>query len=157
MLRVLLFAQGQILITIFFSLSQLISQILDLLLEVLDGKGQLQFRLGDGLGEGADGDFTLLNLSLEGLGEVLDFVLMCLVKLIDFLIGLFFTDNRGTFSISKALHDSLVVHLHLLLLFLLLLELESHELILLLGHGCILQSLALDRVVVAFQFLHYLF
>ena len=93
---------------------------------------------------------------MEGLGEVLDFVLMRLVKFIDLLIGLFLTNDRGAFSISKALHDALVVHLHLLLLFLLLLELKSHELVLLLGNGGILHSLALDRVVVTFQFLHYL-
>ena len=50
-----------------------------------------------------------------------------------------------------------MVQLHLLLLLLLLLELQSHELILLLGHSTILDSLALQRFVLLLQLLDDLF
>ena len=50
-----------------------------------------------------------------------------------------------------------MVQLHLLLLLLLLLELQSHELILLLGHSTILDSLALKRFVLLLQLLDDLF
>lgn len=50
-----------------------------------------------------------------------------------------------------------MVQLHLLLLLLLLLELQSHELVLLLGHSTILDSLALERFVLLLQLLDDLF
>ena len=82
---------------------------------------------------------------------------MGLVEFIDLVFGLFLTDDGLTGVVLERFEDALVVQLHLLLLFLLLLELQSHELILLLGHSSILDSLALQRFVLLLQLLDDLF
>ena len=82
---------------------------------------------------------------------------MGLIEFIDLVLGLFFTDDGLTGVVLERFEDALMVQLHLLLLLLLLLELQPHELVLLLGHGTILYSLALQRFVLLFKLLDDLF
>lgn len=82
---------------------------------------------------------------------------MGLVKLIELILGFLFTDDRLALRVPKALHNALVVQLVLLFLLLLLLQLQPHELDLLLAHGRILNSLALQRIVNLFQLLDNIF
>ena len=67
---------------------------------------------------------------------------MGLIKLIDLVFGLFFADDGLAGVVLKRFEYAFMVQLHFLLLLLLLLKLQSHELILLLGYGTILNSLA---------------
>lgn len=78
---------------------------------------------------------------------------MGLAELIDLILGLFFADDRRAFIVAEALHYTLMINLLLLFLFLLLLELQTHELVLLLGNSTILDSLALQRLVLVFELL----
>ena len=82
---------------------------------------------------------------------------MGLIEFIDLVLGLFFTDDGLTGVVLERFEDALMVQLHLLLLLLLLLELQPHELVLLLGHGTIFDSLALQRFVLLFKLLDDLF
>ena len=88
-----------------------------------------------------------MDLTHISLRQLLNFILMCLIELVDLVLGLFFADDRLPLAITEALQDALMVQFLLLFLLLLLLQLQSHELILLFGDRCIFDSLALERFV----------
>lgn len=157
MLSVLLLAQGQVLVTLLLSLSEGLAQALHLFLEVLDRERQLQLSLRQALRQVADDSFTLLNLPHVRLRQSLDFILVGLIELIDLILCLLFANHGLPSVVLERLKNALMVKLHLLLLLLLLLELKPHELIFLLGHGCVLDSLALERFVLLFELLDDLF
>jgi len=156
-LRVLLFGQGKVLVPLILRALQSLTQRFHFLLEILDGEGQLELSLGQRLSQVADDGLALLDLAHVGLGQLLNFVLVGLVELIDLILNLLFANDRLAFRVLEALHNALVVQLHLFLLLLLLLELKAHELILLLGHGTILDGLTLHRFVLVLQVFNDLF
>lgn len=78
---------------------------------------------------------------------------MSLAEFIDLILSFFFADNGLALVVTEALQDALVVQFHFFLLLLLLLELEAHELVLLLGHGRVLNRLALHGFVLILQVL----
>ena len=79
MLSVLLFAQSEVLITLFLRLSEGFTQAFHFFLEVFHRKGQLELRLRQALGQVADHSLALLHLAHISLCQSLDFILVCLI------------------------------------------------------------------------------
>lgn len=117
----------------------------------------MELGLRERLSQVADHSLTLLDLAHVSVSQLLDLILVGLVKLIDLVLSLLFSNDGLPLVVSEALQDALMVHLHFLLLLLLLLELQTHEFVLLLGNGGILDSLALERLVLLLKFLDNLF
>ena len=152
-LSVLFLAQGEVLVTLLFGLSQGLTQALNLFLEVLHRQSQLKLSLRQAFRQVADDRLTLLHLAHIRLSQSLDLILVCLVELIDLVLRLLFANHRLSGVVLERLKNSLMVKLHFLFLLLFLLQLKPHELVLLLGHSRVLHSLAFQRFILLFQLL----
>ena len=150
-LSVLLFAQCEVLITLFLRLSEGFTQAFHFFLEVFHREGQLELRLRQALGQVADHSLALLHLAHIRLSQSLDFILMRLIELINLVLRLFFANHRLPSIILERFKNSLMVKLHLFFLLLFLFQLESHEFILLLGHRSVLHGLAFQGFILLFQ------
>ena len=107
--------------------------------------------LGEVLSQVADCALALLDLLHVGIAELLDFVLVCLVELINLVLGFLLADDRLPLTVLEALEDSFMVQLHLFLLLLLLVKLQLDELLLLLGDGLVFDGLTLECLVLLFK------
>ena len=108
-LSVLLFAQSEVLITLFLRLSEGFTQAFHFFLEVFHREGQLELRLRQTLGQVADHSLALLHLAHIRLSQSLDFILVCLIELINLVLRLFFANHRLPSIILERFKNSLMV------------------------------------------------
>ena len=92
-LCVLLLAESQVLVPLFFCLAKVLSQALYFLLEILGSDSELKLGFGKVLCESADCSLTFLDLAHVGFSQGRNLILMSLVELVDLTLRLFLSDD----------------------------------------------------------------
>ena len=92
-LCVLLLAECQVLVPLFFCLAKVLAQALYFLLEILCSDSELKLGFGEVLCEGADCCLTFLDLAHVGFSQGRNLVLVSLVELVDLTLSLFLSDD----------------------------------------------------------------
>ena len=93
MLCVLLLAEGQVLVSLFFCLAEILSQAFYFLFEIFCSDSELELCLGKILCEGADCCLSFLNLAHVGFSQGRNFILVGLIEFIDLTLCLLLSDD----------------------------------------------------------------
>ena len=92
-LCVLLLAECQVLVPLFFCLAKVFTQALYFLLEILCSDSELKLGFGEVLCEGADCCLTFLDLAHIVFSQGLNLILVSLIELVDLTLSLFLSDD----------------------------------------------------------------